>query len=89
MLPPAERYEILLMKRDYRLRRHEEDQLTIPALLHPLTQLDSQWQLFISPIQATHWSEIKYTKESKHYAEDSGRSTQSSSLIEQHVWTTH
>ena len=28
------------MKRYYRIRRHEEDQLAIPALLHALSQLD-------------------------------------------------
>jgi len=28
------------MQRYYRIRRHEEDQLTIPALLHVLSQLD-------------------------------------------------
>jgi hypothetical protein len=41
IFPPAERYEILLMKRYYRMRRHEEDQLAIPSLLHALSQLDS------------------------------------------------
>jgi len=40
IFPPAERYEILLMKRYYPIRRHEEDQLTIAALLHALSQLD-------------------------------------------------
>jgi len=88
IFPPAERYEILLMKRYYRIRRYEEDELTIPALLHALSQLDPQWKLFILPIRATPWSTIKYKKESKLYAEDSGKTTQSSSLNAQNVCET-
>jgi hypothetical protein len=42
-------------------------------------------KLFISPIQATSWSKIKYKKESKLNAEDSGRTTPSSSLNAQSV----
>jgi hypothetical protein len=52
-----------MKKRYYRIKRHEEDRLTIPALLHALSQLDPQWKLFISPIRATPWSTIKYKRE--------------------------
>jgi hypothetical protein len=62
------------------IRRHEGDQLTIPALLHALSQLDS-------PVQVIHITDTSHSLEqdkiqsrAKLDAEDSGRTTQSSSL---------
>jgi len=56
IFPPAERYEILLMKRYYRIRRHEEDQLAIPALLHALSQLDP-------PVEVIHLTDTSHLLE--------------------------
>jgi hypothetical protein len=50
----SERYEILLIKRYNRIRRHEEDQLTIPALLHALSQLDP-------PVEIIHLTDTSYS----------------------------
>ena len=51
---PAERYEILLMKRYYRFKKHEEDQLTIPALPHALSQIGSS-------VEVIHVTKIRHS----------------------------
>ena len=62
ILPPAEPYEILLAKRYYRISRHEEDQLTIPTLLHALSQLDS-------PVEVIHLLDTSHSLEHDHIQE--------------------
>jgi hypothetical protein len=42
------------MKRYYRIRRNEEDQLTIPALLHALSQLDP-------PVEVIHLTDTSHS----------------------------
>jgi hypothetical protein len=44
------------MKRYYRIRRHEEDQLTIPALIHALSQLDP-------PVEVIHLTDTRHSLE--------------------------
>jgi len=73
------------MKRYYHIRRHEEDQLTIPALLHALSELDPPVEVIHLTDTSHSLSTIKYKKESKLYSEDSGKTTQSSSLNAQNV----
>jgi hypothetical protein len=41
------------MKRYYRIRRHEEDQLAIPALLHALSQLEP-------PVEVIHLTDTSH-----------------------------
>jgi hypothetical protein len=44
------------MKRYYRIRGHEEDQFTIPALLHALSQLDP-------PVEVIHLTDTSHSLE--------------------------
>jgi hypothetical protein len=85
ILPPAERYATLLMRRYYRIRGHDEDQITIPALLRALSHLDPPVKV-IHVTQTSRFLEQDQKEErEKLYAEDSGRTTQSSSLNAQDV----
>jgi len=86
ILPPAELYEILVVKRYYRIRRDDEDHLPFQLCFMLSVNLIPQWNLFTLPIQATLWSKIEYTKESMCYAEDSRITMQSSSQNAECAW---